>query len=64
VSGKYYTVSLAYPGNVRISVYKGNGVLEYYTIENDYNEIGYCSCLEDMGYVRKDALEVVGNGAD
>lgn len=46
----YFIRSYAYIGNVRIDVYDHNGNLIHYTIDNDYNEIGYCNCLTDLGY--------------
>lgn len=50
---KYFTTEYAYSGNTKIHVYKENGIEAYHTIQNDYNVMGYCNCLEDMGYVQK-----------
>lgn len=44
----------AYCGNTKIRVYKPNGVEAFYTIQNDYNVEGYCNCLEEFGYERKE----------
>lgn len=50
---RYYTVEFAYSGNSKIRVYSDSKEISY-TIVNDYNVEGYCKCLEDMGFEKRD----------
>lgn len=46
----YFTKSVSYADNTRITVYDSNSTELYYVILNNYEVYGYCSCLIDMGY--------------